>query len=151
MIVPFDTSGPPRHLQAAAAVAMGVVASAAVAALPLVDDLERPHRPRHRGHVRSHSKRQSQGYSIEKEVVPLGQKSEVRTYPIKVRGRPCPPRGRCRQLGPGRRKILHQEERRRMVSPMRLRSQAGIIRSTRGSRMPPHRFPLRRNEILQFH
>ena len=34
---------------------MGVVASAAIAALPLVDDLERsPHR-----HVRSHSKRQS--------------------------------------------------------------------------------------------
>lgn len=56
MIAPFDTSGSFRNLPAAAA--MGVVASAAVAALPLVDgDLERP--PTKHRHVRSNSKRQS--------------------------------------------------------------------------------------------
>ena len=60
IMVTFDASGPLSHLLSAAAAAMGVVASAAVAALPLaIDDLERPlEHPRQR-HVRSHSKRQS--------------------------------------------------------------------------------------------
>ena len=60
IMVTFDTSGSLLHLLSAVAAAMGVVASAAVAALPLaIDDLERPlEHPRQR-HVRSHSKRQS--------------------------------------------------------------------------------------------